>query len=240
MFGADHVVVYDYNSSDIIKPYINYYKRKNMLETIPWTLPDIGEVSRFSVIWNLGQVTAINDCVYRNMYVSRYIVSLDLDEFIVPYDNSMSWVDMMHNAGCKDKPVAIVRNAFFGISSKWPVDQKYKRNRLISNVLKLATLTRTKQYKYINVFPKRSKFITRSEVVDTAGIHNVKIVWGVKERSRWLCEVNLSHGRLHHYRDPRWKDIEPVDNKFMHKYADDIIQRTTKVHEEVMFFHGFA
>ena len=240
MFGADHVVAYDYNSSAILTPYVDYYRRAGVMEVVPWTLPDLGEVSDFRLIWNYGQVTVINDCIYRNMYTSRFIASLDLDEFIVPYGRGTTWREMMHNAQCADRPVAIVRNAFFGISSKWPLDTKYSDNRLVSNILNLATLTRTKQDKYVNPFPKRSKFITRSDFVDSAGIHNVKIGWGIKERSRWLCEVKLPYGRLHHYRDPLWPDVEPVDNTFMHKYADDIINKTSKVHREVMNFHQFT
>ena len=235
IFGADHVVAYDYNSSAIIDPYVNYYKAAGILEVIPWSLPNIGDVNSFSLIWNLGQITLINDCIYRNMYTSKYIASLDLDEFIVPYGRSGSWLEMMNNAGCGNKPIAIVRNTFFGISTKWPEDPIYEHDKLVHDVLRLVTLTKTKQDKYVNSFPKRSKFIARSDVVDTAGIHNIKQVWAVKNRDLFVCEVELPYGRLHHYRDPRWKDIEPIKNAFMHKFAEEIINRTSKVHRDVIW-----
>ncbi|KAK2158743.1 hypothetical protein LSH36_164g00040 [Paralvinella palmiformis] len=98
-----------------------------------------------------------------------------------------------------------------------------------------ADLTKSKQDKYVNSFPKRSKFIARSDVVDTAVIHNIKQVWAVKNRDLFVCEVELPYGRLHHYRDPRWKDIEPIKNAFMHKFAEEIINRTSKVHRDVIW-----
>lgn len=31
-----------------------------------------------------GQIPALNDCVYRNMYRSRYVAMIDTDELILP------------------------------------------------------------------------------------------------------------------------------------------------------------
>ena len=218
MYGADHFVVYRENASAVLSPYIDYYKDRDLMETISWKLPDIGDVRDFDIIWNYGQVTAINDCIYRNMYVSEFVVSVDFDEFIVPYGKAENWADMMEEAGCHGKSVYLLRNAFFGIGPDWRNQTgKYHKDKLVADILHLQTLTVTKQDAYVNFFPKRSKFIARTDAVTTAGIHNVQGIWGVNNRNVHVCEIRLPYGRLHHYRDPRWTDIEPTDNTYMYK-----------------------
>ena len=34
-----------------------------------------------------GHMASVNDCVYRNMNIVRYLMPIDLDEFIVPHMN---------------------------------------------------------------------------------------------------------------------------------------------------------
>jgi hypothetical protein len=43
-----------------------------------------------------AQLAALNDCLYRNMYVSKYVVFQDLDEFIIPR-KQLTWTDMLQN-----------------------------------------------------------------------------------------------------------------------------------------------
>ena len=61
------------------------------MEVIPWTISSHLNVSASwlpdgspSQIHYYGQVPALNDCVYRYMYQTRYIALHDMDELILP------------------------------------------------------------------------------------------------------------------------------------------------------------
>lgn len=62
-----------------------------LVEVIPWSLSEYLNVSRKALpkqhpgdIHYFGQIPALNDCLYRYMYKSKYIALHDPDEFILP------------------------------------------------------------------------------------------------------------------------------------------------------------
>lgn len=61
------------------------------MEVIPWMVSRFLSVSRSWLpqlspgdIHYFGQIPALNDCVYRYMYQTRYLALHDVDELIVP------------------------------------------------------------------------------------------------------------------------------------------------------------
>ena len=87
MFGASNVAIYDYDKpSESVKDVISYYTKQGFLKTIPWKLPlkTSKHSGRGVKIRTYGQRTQINDCIYRFMLMYKYIVIIDMDEFLVP------------------------------------------------------------------------------------------------------------------------------------------------------------
>ena len=62
------------------------------------------------------QILSISDCVYRAMYRTRYLISQDLDELIVPMKVD-SWADMILDVTAKTKRHAVasynIKNVHF-------------------------------------------------------------------------------------------------------------------------------
>lgn len=62
-----------------------------LVEEIPWSLSRFLNVSQGWLpehgpgdLHYFGQIPALNDCVYRYMYRSRYVALQDIDELILP------------------------------------------------------------------------------------------------------------------------------------------------------------
>ncbi|XP_043975925.1 uncharacterized protein LOC122832845 isoform X4 [Gambusia affinis] len=74
---------------------------KGFLEVIPWSMSSFLNVSRGWLplhgpgdIHYFGQITALNDCLYRNMYRSKYVALHDIDELILP-QTVKTWTELL-------------------------------------------------------------------------------------------------------------------------------------------------
>jgi len=63
---------------------LDHYAQEGFLEVLPWRLP---EGIRENIHLD-GQLSVMNECVYRNMYTSRYVLLADVNQLLVPYQHS--------------------------------------------------------------------------------------------------------------------------------------------------------
>ena len=95
MLGASHFYFYDYNASaSTIHVLAHYTDKAHVATVLPWKLARRFDAS--SVLWNNGRAVAINDCLYRSMARSEFVVFLDIDEILMPY-SQMNWTEMTQN-----------------------------------------------------------------------------------------------------------------------------------------------
>ena len=85
----------------------DYYESLGVMEVTPTTLPDsqpTDPVLANMFVYNGGhydqkmrtEQISVNDCFLKNMNIYRYIVNFDVDEVIVPTNNTGStWLEMM-------------------------------------------------------------------------------------------------------------------------------------------------
>ena len=71
--------------NDTVSPEVSclleHYTRTGVLELLPWRL----DLASQKEIRTEGLFAALNDCLYRNMGRVQYLVMMDLDELIIPY-----------------------------------------------------------------------------------------------------------------------------------------------------------
>jgi len=75
-----------------------------------------------------GQILAMNECGYRQMYKSKYVLVQDVDEFVVPTLASdwSSMLDDVTDAATRDRVASYsFRNRFFPLSLPDAIDQVY-------------------------------------------------------------------------------------------------------------------
>lgn len=83
LLGARHFTFYDYSVSPKVQCVLDRYKDDKLISVLPWELNLVSNEE----IKTEGSHAAFNDCLYRNMYTSRYIAFVDIDEMIVPKQN---------------------------------------------------------------------------------------------------------------------------------------------------------
>lgn len=101
LLGVQRVAIYKTSCDSTTQKVLDYYVKSGFLELIPWT---IEKHIKVSMGWQKaispgelhyhGQVPALNDCVYRYMYESRYVALQDIDELILPL-NVRTWTELL-------------------------------------------------------------------------------------------------------------------------------------------------
>uniref|UniRef100_A0A8C7GLG6 Glycosyltransferase family 92 protein n=1 Tax=Oncorhynchus kisutch TaxID=8019 RepID=A0A8C7GLG6_ONCKI len=94
LLGVQHVVVYNTSCGPDLERLLQSYTQEGFVEVVPWPInqymnPSSGwqPSEHGGDIHYYGQLTTLNDCVYRNMYQSRYVLLNDIDEIIAPYQH---------------------------------------------------------------------------------------------------------------------------------------------------------
>ena len=228
IFGANHFIIYNTTSSGMVDKYLSYYIKKKIVTIIQWNLP----IPQKDIHY-FGQLASIADCLYRNIYQSKYIAFMDLDEVIVPRKGSngdqillMTGKPWFHQKGgykvrCNFHQPC---DNFNSITSQLPPDLKIKAVGLEINSVLLQSADRV-------ILPSnhRAKVIVDSRAVTIMGIHNV---WHYQPGFGDV-DVDPSVGLLHHYRRDGGCSSDSQLDTYMEQFAEDIVKNVEYVHGQV-------
>eukprot|EP00079_Xenopus_tropicalis_P032075 XP_017945846.1 PREDICTED: uncharacterized protein LOC100495094 [Xenopus tropicalis] len=113
ILGAQKVTVYLNNCSRQMEEVLQYYTEEGTVEVIPWHIQRYLKPSKRwrypsdgTEIGYYGQISALNDCIYRNMYSSKFVVLNDQDEIILPFKHR-TWDTMMESLQRENPKVGI-------------------------------------------------------------------------------------------------------------------------------------
>ncbi|XP_074547493.1 uncharacterized protein LOC141806127 [Halichoeres trimaculatus] len=104
LLGVDRVVIYNTSCGPELDRLLKSYSQTGFVEVVPWPIdmflnPSWGWLfSRHrGDLHYFGQLTTLNECVYRSMERSRYVLLNDIDEIIMPYkhDSLVSLMDAL-------------------------------------------------------------------------------------------------------------------------------------------------
>uniref|UniRef100_A0AAY5JYB7 Glycosyltransferase family 92 protein n=1 Tax=Esox lucius TaxID=8010 RepID=A0AAY5JYB7_ESOLU len=94
LLGVQHVVLYNTSCGPDLETLLQSYKQEGFVEVLPWPIDQYMKPSpgwlfgeHGGDIHYYGQLATLNDCLYRQMYRSRYVLLNDLDEIITPYQH---------------------------------------------------------------------------------------------------------------------------------------------------------
>ncbi|XP_062253458.1 uncharacterized protein LOC133962039 [Platichthys flesus] len=121
LLGVGRVVIYNTSCGPELDRLLQIYSQDGFLEIVQWPIhqhlvPSTGWLfsEHGGDVHYFGQLATLNECIYRSMERSRYVLLNDIDEIIMPYqhDNLMSMMNMLQeqqpNAG-----VFVIENHFF-------------------------------------------------------------------------------------------------------------------------------
>ncbi|XP_031425872.1 uncharacterized protein LOC116221033 [Clupea harengus] len=95
LIGVQRVVIYNTSCGPDVEKILKYYSKEGMLEVVPWPIDKFLTPStgwsydlHHGDIHYYGQLTTLNECMYRYMYQSKYLLLNDIDEIIMPYKHA--------------------------------------------------------------------------------------------------------------------------------------------------------
>ncbi len=217
-FGGEFFTIYNYTGLGIeVDKLLWKYEQKGLIEIIQY--PIIELLAKKTVY--KGQHIILQDCIYRNIFKSKYIVVIDLDEIIVPHAFK-SWPEMIKGIGSVGTCCGYqFMNTFF-----------YKNTNETANS-KIPALDWTKRDKFPWSLHTKPKLIYDTKYVELISVHNVIKCIHISH----IVPVSPDLALLHHYRVPEytgpgwinhgknvWKESRITDNT-MSKFENDIRMR---------------
>ncbi|XP_027026872.1 glycosyltransferase family 92 protein [Tachysurus fulvidraco] len=134
LLGVQRVVIYNTSCGSDLKRLLQHYEREGFLEIVAWP---IDQFLNPSAGWNInvhkgdiqyyGQLVTLNECIYRHMYQSKYVLLNDIDEIIMPYkypNLELLMESLQHEH--KDVNVFFIENHIF---PKTQFDESHKFHR---------------------------------------------------------------------------------------------------------------
>nr|XP_040054672.1 uncharacterized protein LOC120832464 [Gasterosteus aculeatus aculeatus] len=121
LLGVDRVVIYNTSCGPDLDRLLQIYSKEGFVEMVPWPIdqhlnPSPGWLFSQSGgdVHYFGQLTTLNECIYRSMDRSRYVLLNDIDEIIMPYkhNNLTSLMDVLQQQH-PNKGVFLIENHIF-------------------------------------------------------------------------------------------------------------------------------
>lgn len=233
LLGAEKFTVYNYSSAANVKTVLEHYSAFGTIDIVQWQIPLAVETFKANTepeIHYFGQLAALQDCLYRNMQESEYLVNIDLDEFIIPKSMDVStWSELLEQLPA-NKATFMFMNTFF--RKEWPNGELDGHKKNFAEKFRLVTLLKNKREK---PFPagNRSKYITKTSAVARLHVHTVFL----PSKHGGMKLVSPDVGLLHHYRN--WNRFEDADSKGIQddtidqKYGDKLIENVVRVWKQL-------
>ncbi|XP_018420916.1 PREDICTED: uncharacterized protein LOC108794386 [Nanorana parkeri] len=232
ILGAKKVVIYHSDSSLLMKKVLSYYNKLELVELVPWPITSFLNVSAG---WHYpehpgdlhyyGQTAALNDCIYRNRYRTKYIALNDIDELILPIMHK-DWPEMIDTL-LKIDPTTSV---FLFKNYVFPTTIRDKTNPLTPS--DWASVPGLNIVEHVYREPNRpseinpTKMILNPRSVVQTSVHVPLEFVGEQ------YEVPGDIAKLCHYREPKQKDLEKdllIEDNIMSKYEAVLIKRVNRL-----------
>lgn len=225
LLGADRVDVYVAKVPKSVHKVLQFYAKNKFVTVRPAPRPPS------ETLWQRRRdhLLAYNDCLYRNLRQSRYIVPLDVDEVIVPREDE-TWLKLMTDLESLGSGAAslAVSNAFFFDS----FGDEFDDNKLPH------TLRHLRRSSLISPAPQYSKsFVSTSKALTVFNHYALGALAGA-ERAR---AVPQDKALLHHYKkacrpalvDCHQYTVGTVRDETLLRLASSLITNVNKVLDSI-------
>ncbi|XP_068247662.1 uncharacterized protein [Palaemon carinicauda] len=219
ILGVEHFTLYNHTIGKDVDCILKRYSDLGLINILPWKL----DIKSQKEIRTEGLFAALNDCLYRYMYQYKYILMIDLDEYIVPHTNTSlpELLKYLHTKADAKKIGAIsFQNSFFYL--QWPDDPSS------ASLPPLVTLRKTRRRQRFHPHKQRSKYIAVTPFVVEAGNH---FVWEFLP-GKGTLNVPNEVAFLHHYRVCEFGGDDCVRNPrttdtSIYRYKDVLVKAFT-------------
>lgn len=223
ILGVRQFFVYVHKVGPRVRKAIESYARDGVISVVSWEKFPLASGSQYPhpkdyTIHYMGQMVAINDCLYRAMNQPFRVVAFhDFDELIIPHKDR-SLTEMVARLMSPGVTGLSVRCAMF--STLFPDDPRLAGN-WTKDLPPLRTQLKTKRLSQILRHRERSKMLVVAEEVLTMGIH---FIWRSVHSS--VKSLEPHEVLLHHYRV--WGQGPSIVDNTAWKYQAELLRNTKK------------
>ncbi|XP_053478615.1 uncharacterized protein LOC128606486 isoform X2 [Ictalurus furcatus] len=246
ILGVQKVAIYKTSCLPKTQKVLDYYIKQNFVELIPWKVNSYIKVSRGwqksvspGELHYYGQIAALNDCVYRYMYQTRYVALQDLDEIILPM-NLKNWTELLPELERKYNQIGgfEFENNYFPLSITDPSSSKYSPDswKKVTGVNILEHIIRISNdpTKFNNF-----KVIVNPRLVFQTTVHGLLQTdrGSVTLTGRGSVRVDPHIARMYHMRSIPSEDLKThnkIQDTHLRDYADSLIPAVSKVLREAL------
>ncbi|CAN2391537.1 Glycosyltransferase family 92 [Pristimantis euphronides] len=231
LLGAQKVVIYKNGCSKAIGQVLDYYVSDGVVEIVPWP---IDKYLRTSDTWHqrmdhesqigyYGQLLALNDCLYRNMYKSRYVTFNDMDEIILPKRHK-TWDEMMEALEKTYPAMAayLIENHYYPTNITVPNFQTaFPKNVPGTNILQVIYY----EPERANIYNNQKMIVNPREVIQIS-VHQLLRAY------KGMLEVPNHFGGLYHVRAPMQPNLPRtslIQDTTIWKYNSSLITKVNEV-----------
>ena len=200
IFGATKVMLYIQDLPADLVAFLQHYAKQNapFLSLVHWALPQLSadwmkESPSLDnqILWNRGQLLAVQHCLYDNMPHFDWLLFMDTDEMLVPHQKT-SWPDLIKDIiGSTTDPSSKDDNTS-SISFQSAFFQQDFQTLVTNSIDYFQYLHRTR-----NTSRSRAKVMVRPRAVFEVGIHHVS---RPLSQDHHAIQAPLTSALLHHYR----------------------------------------
>ncbi|KAM4662640.1 beta-1,4-galactosyltransferase galt-1-like [Discoglossus pictus] len=238
LLGAQKVMIYLHSCSPQMHKVLQYYSKEGILEIIPWPIDKYLKPStkwfcdnNNTHIGYYGQISTLNDCVYRNMYTSKFVLLNDLDEIILPFKHK-DWNSMMSTLQMQNPEVGIFLfenhifpNTIFsyGNFSDMSMWKDVPGNNILQHIHREPDRP--------NYFNARKMIVNPRKVVQTS-VHSVLKHYGSSK------EVSIDTALVYHCRGRLQANLSEeslIEDKTLWRYSIPLIRNVNEVLNQNMF-----
>ncbi|XP_013782021.1 beta-1,4-galactosyltransferase galt-1-like [Limulus polyphemus] len=208
--GIDHFTFYDFQTNQKIRDLIHRLSENGFpIVLLPWSA--FWKVSIPLSHYREGghaHLTQIQDCLYRHMHHYEYVIDLDMDEFLVPYENKTITQILSNFSSCTVCGAYRFRQSIFCLKFPSMTDAHNDFQSLMTLEKVFGKPLGLKNW------PDYLKYIVRPETVVYGGIHKV---WEMLPNK---SEINVDRGILiHHYRNIVVCNFEKEKNQLIEDHT---------------------
>lgn len=237
LLGAQRVVIYKTNCDSETQKVLDYYERSGFVEIIPWTIKNHIKVSTG---WKIdispgqlhyyGQIPALNDCVFRYMYQTRYLALQDLDELILPI-KVKTWTELfpeLENKYSSDVGFEFENNQF-PFSAKTHVDHDVETWNHVKGINIINYIDRVPN---IPGTFNNYKIIVNPRLVQEATVHGLL----KSANGKGTVRVDNAIARMYHFKDFTYSpNTDLIKDDHLWDYTNDLIPAVSKVLQDCGF-----
>ncbi|XP_076436080.1 uncharacterized protein LOC143275673 [Babylonia areolata] len=224
LLGVQHFVFYLQHAGPHVLHLLKVLQAQGDVEVHTWNLNLKEKEMTYA-----GELASINDCLYRHLWTSRYLLFGDVDELFVQRD-SASITDLLDQQFSlrEECGAFLFLNVFFNM--RLPTSRPPNVNTIQAKQLnRCQILTHTRRHIEVLNAGVRSKPVVDPRKVKTVSVHILETL----RHDYKACTMDTHLGLLHHYRD---SEVPPedklMDDPYLWGLFDEILDETSYILEE--------